>query len=345
MKYSFVLSTLIATISAHGLVTEIQGANGVNMPGLGVADGVVRDSGSATRNNAESDTTVFRGQNPLGRNKNGPISAEKAVSMFMWGTNTPPANAQAAGGAAGGSAPAAAGAAKGSTAGAKAAGAGAGAAAKQNEKRAPAGLLGGLGALGGGAGGKGAGGGLGALGGLLGGGGGKGAGGAAPATGTKTAKGTVEKGVAAAAGQGQTSGLPTCTDNGVVSMTFHQVNQDGAGPLKATVDATSGGKDASAFKPAKMVQDVPGIGIGGLSAASTMDFPIKVQMPAGMVCSGTVAGIDNVCIAGVQNAALAGGFGGHAAFQQSPTARKRAIEYNLRKRHIARGLLARADAE
>ena len=47
------------------------------------------------------------------------------------------------------------------------------------------------------------------------------------------------------------------------------------------------------------------------------------------------------------NNALAGPFGGSVAFAQSPKARKRAIEYNLRKReleaklakrHFARGL-------
>lgn len=34
MKYSYVLSALVASVSAHGVITEVQGANGVNMPGL-----------------------------------------------------------------------------------------------------------------------------------------------------------------------------------------------------------------------------------------------------------------------------------------------------------------------
>lgn len=118
------------------------------------------------------------------------------------------------------------------------------------------------------------------LGGLLGGGKSKGAAGAAAggadAAGTKTAKGTMEAGVAAAAGSGATSGLPTTADDGTVTMTFHQVNQDGAGPLTAQVDATSGGTDPAAFQEATVTQNVPGIGIGGLSGASTMDFPVKV---------------------------------------------------------------------
>jgi Egh16-like virulence factor len=195
-----------------------------------------------------------------------------------------------------------------------------------------------LGGLGGGAG-AGAGGAAGGLGGLL---GGAGAGNAAGATsaGTKTAKGTVEAGVAAAAGAGAASGLPTAGDDGAITMNFHQVNQDGAGPLTASVDGTSGGSDPSAFKSAAVTQNVPGLGIGGLSGATTTDFPVTVQMPAGMTCSGSVGGASNVCIVKVQNSALAGPFGGSAAFTQSAAAKKRAIEYNLSKRRFARALAA-----
>jgi Egh16-like virulence factor len=158
--------------------------------------------------------------------------------------------------------------------------------------------------------------------------------------GTKTAPGTVENGVAAAAGQGAASGLPTCSDDGVVTMTFHQVNQDGAGPLTAAVDPTSGGTDPTAFQDAQVTQNVPGLGIGGLSGVTTTDFPVAIQMPAGMTCSGSVGGASNVCIARMQNSALAGPFGGSVAFTQSPAAKKRAIEYNLAKRRFARKLAA-----
>jgi hypothetical protein len=158
--------------------------------------------------------------------------------------------------------------------------------------------------------------------------------------GTKTPAGTKETAVQAAAGQGATQGMPTSADDGTVTMTFHQVNQDGAGPLTAMVDGTSGGTDATAFKTATVTQNVPGIGIGGLSAATTMDFPVAIQMPAGMTCSGSVAGASNVCVAKLQNAALAGPFGGSVAFTQSAAAKKRAIEYNLSKRRFARGLAA-----
>jgi len=158
--------------------------------------------------------------------------------------------------------------------------------------------------------------------------------------GTKTPAGTKETAVKASTGMGATQGMPTTADDGTVTMTFHQVNQDGAGPLTAMVDGTSGGTDATAFKTATVTQNVPGIGIGGLSAATTMDFPVAIQMPAGMTCSGSVSGASNVCVAKLQNSALAGPFGGSVAFTQSSAAKKRAIEYNLSKRRFARGLAA-----
>ncbi|TVY75747.1 hypothetical protein LSUE1_G007620 [Lachnellula suecica] len=156
--------------------------------------------------------------------------------------------------------------------------------------------------------------------------------------GVKTPKGTTETGVKAATGMGASAGLPTCADDGTLTMNFHQVNQDGAGPLTAMVDATSGGTDPAAFKTATVTQNVPGIGIGGLSAASVMDFPVAIQMPAGMTCSGTSGGASNVCVAKMQNAALAGPFGGSVAFTQSAAAKKRSIEYNLSKRRFARAI-------
>lgn len=122
------------------------------------------------------------------------------------------------------------------------------------------------------------------------------------------------------------------------------MNQDGAGPLTAMIDPTSGGTDPSAFKQATVTQDVPGDKLG-LSLAKTEDFPITVQMPQGMTCSGSVGGASNVCIVRVNNNALAGPFGGSAAFTMSSTAQKRAIDYNLSKRHMARGILKRAEED
>lgn len=103
------------------------------------------------------------------------------------------------------------------------------------------------------------------------------------------------------------------------------------------VDGTSGGQDVGAFQKATVSKNVPGIA-AGVSTATVMDFPMQIQMPAGMTCSGQVGGASNVCVVKVQNSAGAGPFGGSAAFTQSPGAKKRAIEFNLRKRRFARAL-------
>ncbi|KAH7385974.1 hypothetical protein BKA66DRAFT_569291 [Pyrenochaeta sp. MPI-SDFR-AT-0127] len=305
MRYSLAfIAAIAATVQAHGVITEIQGANGVNMPGLSVQDGTPRDCASPGCG-SEADTSIIRTRemggkaSALGRTQGGgAVDAASAIATFM-------------GGAAGG-AKAAAGGATAATGGARKAG---GAAATAANKRGLLDVLtGGAGKAGGKAG-----------------------------AGTKTPKGTTEQGVAAAAGAGASSGLPTTSDDGTVTMTFHQVNQDGAGPLTAQIDATSGGTDPAAFQDAQVTQDVPGIGIGGLSGAAVMDFPVKVQMPAGMTCQGTAGGATNVCIVRMQNSALAGPFGGSAAFTQSTAAKKRAVEYNLRKRHMARGILGKPE--
>jgi hypothetical protein len=137
--------------------------------------------------------------------------------------------------------------------------------------------------------------------------GGKKAGGAGGAAGAsvKTPAGTSETGVAAAAGAGASDGLPTTSDNGEITMTLHQINQDGAGPFTAMVDATSGGTDPAAFKTAEVTQNVPGL-VAGISTTTTTDFPVTVKMPAGMTCSGTVGDATNVCVVKMQNATPAG---------------------------------------
>jgi len=214
--------TLASTAFAHGVITEVQGANGVTLPGLSVIDGTPRDCASPLCG-SEADTSIIRDRelgtgraSALGRTQaGGPVDAAKMVALFM----------DAAGG---------------NSSSAKAA---------RHLHLAARQLFGGRGGA---------------------------------AKGSKTPKGTTETGVAAAAGVAASDGLPTTDDDGVIRMTFHQVNQDGAGPLTAAVDATSGGQDPSAFKSAQVTQDVPGIGFGGLSGASTVDFPVAVKMPAGM---------------------------------------------------------------
>jgi len=89
----------------------------------------------------------------------------------------------------------------------------------------------------------------------------------AGAGGIKTPTGTQETGVQAATGAGATSGLPTTNNAGEIDMTLHQINQDGAGPFTAMVDATSGGQEVGAFKSAEVTQNVPGFA-AGLSTAT-----------------------------------------------------------------------------
>jgi hypothetical protein len=100
-------------------------------------------------------------------------------------------------------------------------------------------------------------------------------------------------------------------------MTFHQVNGDGAGPLTADIDYTSGGKDASAFQQATVLQDVPGT--NSRSKARAQDFSVQVQMPQGSTCTGSAGGANNVCFVRVRNNARAGPFGGSAAFVMPET--------------------------
>lgn len=85
--------------------------------------------------------------------------------------------------------------------------------------------------------------------------------------------------------------------------------------MTAAIDPSSGGTSEAAFQPATMVADVPGA-IAGISGTTTTDFAIKVQMPAGMTCSGTVAGVKNVCVVRVKNSTPAGPFGGSVVFTQ-----------------------------
>ncbi|KAI1099935.1 hypothetical protein F4804DRAFT_65038 [Jackrogersella minutella] len=290
MRYSFLATSgLIAAVSGHGLVTSIQGANGVTMPGLSVADGTPRDC-SSNGCGSQADTSIIRDNeitsgkaSALGRTQgNGVVDAAVMVQNFMGGAAAPTNNGSSA--------------------------------SVGQEDQIPANIgrrgnsfVRGLGDL---------------LSGLTGGLTGKSGG-----TKSETAQ---ETSVAATAGKGAASGLPTSADDGSITMTFRQINQDGAGPMEAAVDGTSGGTQDAAFQNAEVTQDVPGLGLGGLSLATNTDFPLTVQMPAGMTCDATVGGANNVCVVRVRNQAPAGPFGGSAAFTQSPAARKRALNYRMK---------------
>ncbi|TQS33926.1 hypothetical protein Golomagni_05714 [Golovinomyces magnicellulatus] len=307
MRYAFVTAALAASVSGHGVITAIQGANNVTMPGLSIADGTPRDC-STNGCGSQADTSIIRDRDvnsgkasPLGRTQgNGPVDAANIIRTFMGNGNNAPTN-QGSSGSSG---------QEDDLSGLNRAAGGRGGNRDTARKRGIADLF--KGVLGGGDGKTG-------LAGLAGGGGSK-------------SNFKSESIVADTAGDGASSGLPTADDNGEISMVFRQINQDGAGPLTAAVDGTSGGTDASAFQNAEVTQDVPGLGIQGLSLATNTEFPLKVKMPQGMTCDASVGGANNVCVVRVRNGAAAGPFGGSAAFTQSNTARKRAIAYRLKKR-------------
>ena len=88
LYYATVIAALATAVSSHGLITSIEGANGVVMPGLSVADGTPRDC-STNRCGSQADTSIIRDREmdevgPLGRTQgNGPVRAEDVVSNFM----------------------------------------------------------------------------------------------------------------------------------------------------------------------------------------------------------------------------------------------------------------------
>ncbi|KAF4499695.1 gEgh 16 [Fusarium agapanthi] len=140
------------------------------------------------------------------------------------------------------------------------------------------------------------------------------------AKGVPSPPGYIEDGVQNSTGVGAKSGLPTTAYDGTLKLIYHQVNEDGAGPLLVDIDFTSGGTDPKAFKSAEVVQNI--IGILGFSTVSSTDFPVVVKVPTGQVCTGKVAGVSCVCIATVRNSATTGPFGGAAAFTHNPEAVK-----------------------
>ncbi|CAF3560224.1 hypothetical protein SNK03_004233 [Fusarium graminearum] len=283
MHFYALIPAFITAVSAHGVVISVEGANGVSMPGLSIADGTPRDC-SSNGCGSQADTAIIRDRelgtseaSALGRTQgNGPVDASVMIANFLGtsGSNNVPTNNGSDSGVG----------VEDDLSGLNRGG--------RNNNRKQRRQLGNL------------------LGGLFGGGRGGG-------NGEKADKPN-ESSVAATAGEGATSD--------------RQINQDGAGPMRADIDATSGGTDPDAFKSAEVTNDVPGVGFGGLSLATNTDFPLTVKMPQGMTCEGTVGGANNVCIVRVRNSAAAGPFGGSGAFTQSASARKRAIAFRLKKR-------------
>lgn len=189
------IAYLASSAAAHGVVTKITGANGVEMPGLSIADGTPRDC-SSNGCGSQADTSIIRdrdiqaGGSPLGKTQGGgDVVAATMIDVFMGQTDpaTVKTNSAASGVGQEDDLSAAPGAAT------KTAKAKTGAANKARQLLA--GLLGGLG---GGAGG-------------------------ATAQGTKNTL-PPETMVKTTAGAGSSEGMPTANADGTVDLTFRQVS-------------------------------------------------------------------------------------------------------------------------
>jgi len=151
---------------------------------------------------------------------------------------------------------------------------------------------------------------------------------------TKAGPNTMADMTAVMAASGST--LPQVSDSGSLTGTVHIVTTDGAGPYTAIVDPTGTGAFSQGTQ-ATVTTQVPGtkgniaapkqrrfiprmlVKMGIVKRASNVneDYPIAIQMPAGMSCSGTVAGQQNVCLVKIANPSGAGPFGGVVAMQMA----------------------------
>ncbi|KAK2685532.1 hypothetical protein QWA68_015484 [Fusarium oxysporum] len=295
---------------AHGTITRVIGANGVVMPGLTILDGTPRSSTSAA-SGAQVDTSVIRDPelgtskaSALGRTSKGPVDGSRVIKTFMRGIKGRSLADTILGG--------------GEEATREAVSfvtGNAGAVVNGVQDGIESSPVGGL-ALGAEHG----------VNGLL-------DDFFQTAKGVPSPRGYIEDGVQNSTGVGAKLGLPTTASDGTLKLIYHQVNEDGAGPLLVDIDFTSGGTDPKAFKSAEVVQNI--IGVLGFSTVSSTDFPVIVKVPAGQVCTGKVAGVSGVCIARVRNSATAGPFGGAAAFTHNPEAAKgKKSSAKFRHRHV-----------
>ncbi|KAG8770747.1 hypothetical protein FRC15_003924 [Serendipita sp. 397] len=108
--------------------------------------------------------------------------------------------------------------------------------------------------------------------------------------------------VAAEVASASSDGLPSMSEDGTVTMTLHQINQDGGGPYTCDISTDASGTN---FQPMTVTQQVPGI--LGFSAATAQDFPLVAQAPAGTTCTGGPNG--DACLVRCRNNTPAGPFG------------------------------------
>jgi hypothetical protein len=111
--------------------------------------------------------------------------------------------------------------------------------------------------------------------------------------------------------------LPQVSAGGQIMMTVHQVNSDGAGPYKCMIDATGTGTN---WQPITVTQNLEGSDRGRNRDTQMQDLPLTASIPAGMTCTGQVAGQAGVCMVRCENPARAGPFGGCVPVQMAAAA-------------------------
>ncbi|KAL3428213.1 hypothetical protein PVAG01_01722 [Phlyctema vagabunda] len=126
--------------------------------------------------------------------------------------------------------------------------------------------------------------------------------------------------------------MPQITPGGMVSMTLHQVNGDGAGPYECMIDATGTGNQWTAMD---VGTNVPGT--NSRSKAKATDFPLTAKVAADQTCTGTMGGETGICMVKCMNSANAGPFGGCVPVQMGAGNGTAAA---AAKRQIARGFTA-----
>lgn len=104
----------------------------------------------------------------------------------------------------------------------------------------------------------------------------------------------------------ESSGMPMISAGGMVMMTLHQVNGDGAGPYDCMIDST--GTGTGGWTKMEVVTNVPGK--NSRSKAKATEFPLTAKVAADQKCTGSMAGMSNICMVRCNNAANAGPFGG-----------------------------------
>lgn len=102
------------------------------------------------------------------------------------------------------------------------------------------------------------------------------------------------------------NGMPMISQGGMVMMTLHQVNGDGGGPYDCMIDST--GTGTGGWTDMEVMTNVPGK--NSRSKAKAEDFPLSAKVAADQKCTGSMGGMDNVCMVRCNNNANAGPFGG-----------------------------------